>query len=226
MVAFCPSCQAKLKFPDNQAGRKFRCPHCNEVGTAPIAGAKPPPTAELVEDDDPSLTEERRRRRPTREDDNEPDDDRPRRRRLKRKGINRALVNTILVVGSVAVVAGISGGLFYFLIERPPTNDKLTAENIQKIKMGMTLDEAEELLGKASPANSADIQKMYDEFEKMTRTRGTPAAFRPSGPQVGGAPPGATKYMWRHKYTWLFVDVDDATKKIVGTYSTGYTFNH
>lgn len=48
----CPSCPAKLKVPENAAGRRVKCPKCGGVMTVPAdaapSGAEPPPAPRVV----------------------------------------------------------------------------------------------------------------------------------------------------------------------------------
>src|SRR5712671_5314680 len=72
----CPSCNRKLKVPDNLLGKKVKCPTC---GNAFTAAEEPPPPPE--DDEEPP---------PPPEDDldeapDEDDDDAPRKKKKKKK---------------------------------------------------------------------------------------------------------------------------------------------
>jgi hypothetical protein len=99
MIKFpCPKCSTTITAADEHAGRKGKCPSCQEVMVIPGARAKaapPPPAPKKAPDDAPfvaeaiepadvaPIDEDRPRRRPPARDD-EDDDDRPRRRRRSR----------------------------------------------------------------------------------------------------------------------------------------------
>jgi len=50
----CPSCQGKVRLPDDSAGKRFRCPKCKGVVPGPGAVA-PPPTIRPKEAIDPGF---------------------------------------------------------------------------------------------------------------------------------------------------------------------------
>jgi hypothetical protein len=91
----------------------------------------------------------------------------------------------------------------------PELNPNVTEENIKKIKPGMTLDEVEQILGKGKKATESDLNAV----NRMMQGAGSPAQFRP----------GTTTYRWRNRNTWLFVDVDNNTNKIVGVHSWSHS---
>ncbi len=97
MLVFpCPSCGANLQMPDDQAGKKVRCPSCQGVIVAPSAGA----TSEAIS---AAPAAPKRAAAPGTDED---DDDRPRRR--DRGGAGGAT--------AAAATAGISAGMAIALV--------------------------------------------------------------------------------------------------------------
>ena len=210
MLIVCPSCRSKLRLADNMAGRNVRCPSCNTVTRA---DAKPTaPRAALEPDDDPPLAEETPLRRKQEIEIEVDDDEDVPRRRLKKKRSRSNVLNMVLIAGTALVVlAGVGGVLWWFI--GPEMNSNLTMENIQKIQHGMTLEEAEQILGKARIATERDVV----ELNEMTRAPGDPPIGARGNPAAVKFRGGLTKYMWRNKNLWFLVDVDDQSKKILGT---------
>jgi hypothetical protein len=160
-----------------------------------------------VRDDD---EEDRPRRRPALDYDDE--EDRPRRRRPKKKPMNRGLLIG-LGIGGAALLLLVCGGVVLWLVIGPLAfNSKLTPENIQKVQPGMTLEDVEAILGPGRLATRADVQAA-NEYSGPVHIAPAPITFRP----------GTTKYVWRNGNTWFFVDIDDGSKKLVGTYSVSHS---
>jgi hypothetical protein len=147
------------------------------------------------EDDDFEDRPVRRRRR---------EDDRPRRFRPKKKSGNTGLIIGLAIGGAVFLLM-ICGGVAFWLFIRSEANPLLTEENIKKIQPGLTLAEVEQILGAGRVATEDDMRQA----NTMMKGIGPKVQFRP----------GTTKYRWRNGNTWLFVDVDNNTKKVVGVAS-------
>ncbi len=139
ILAKCPSCQRKLRVPDNLIGRKVKCPGCGRTLTA--AQAEDVPTVSRVdEEEDPPVARRRevplpeeeevvaRRRRPAPppEEDDEPppeeadeEEPRPRRQRRRRRSEDAARsavaapAIALIVVSSLAIVLHILTGISY-----------------------------------------------------------------------------------------------------------------
>jgi predicted Zn finger-like uncharacterized protein len=206
----CESCQTTLRVSDELAGRSVRCGKCNTVCVVPAEEEEPVEIVEVQpakrslppDEDDEKDREERPARRRK--------DDRPR-RRPRPTGTNRGLMIGLIIGGGVLAglfLVGVCGGLiwWYFL---PENNPLLTQENIKKVQPGMSLEQAEHILGKSKQATEGDLQTV----NKGMKGFGPAVAFRP----------GTTKYRWRNGNFWFFVDIDNNTKKIVGSDSRSYS---
>ena len=123
----CPSCDQKLRVPDDLLGKKVKCPACKTMFKATASGlketAQPPPVDEQEEAPSKNLTgvsaSERsnppsKRSAPSRdEEDEDEDDDRPRRRSGRSIRKSRRLSRDyaphkgviILILGIVGIVA-------------------------------------------------------------------------------------------------------------------------
>lgn len=108
----CPSCNRKLRVPDDLLGKKVKCPTCSTTFTAEEAAAPPPepPVEEEVEERVPA-------RRPAApppdeyaEDEEEEDEgyERPRRRRRRRSYSVPHRGSLVLVLGILSVVGILS----------------------------------------------------------------------------------------------------------------------
>jgi hypothetical protein len=106
----------------------------------------------------------------------------------------------------------------------PTSIATVTLENIKRVRAGMTLDQVEQILGKRRKATEDDVREAIKQLEankkKMEEARKKANAVG-SAPEVGlpamDFKPGTTKYIWGTKNTWLFVDVDDRTQRVVRT---------
>jgi hypothetical protein len=100
----------------------------------------------------------------------------------------------------------------------------ITVENIKKVQLGMTLDQVEQVLGKGKKATEDDVREAISQLEedkkKMEESR-KKAKDTGSFPDIAlpkmDFRPGTTKYRWGTMNTWLFVDVDESTQKVVRT---------
>jgi probable HAF family extracellular repeat protein len=107
---------------------------------------------------------------------------------------------------------------------RPELDPVVTLENIKKVQAGLTLDQVEQILGKGRIATQEDAREAKKQLEenrkKMEEARkratGTSSIPDIALPDVDFKP-GTTKYCWGTKKTWLFVDVDDRTQRVVRT---------
>jgi predicted Zn finger-like uncharacterized protein len=122
--AVCPHCEAKLKVPETAAGKKIRCPKCNESFKVPADDEEPTAVApkasalkakrarQRADDDDEEVA---RRGRSAREDDDE-DEEPARKRRPRKSAGNQRRVWWIVgsSVGLVLVAGGIVAGLLIF----------------------------------------------------------------------------------------------------------------
>jgi len=104
----------------------------------------------------------------------------------------------------------------------PTLGSNATLENIKKVRAGMTLDQVEQILGKGRKATEEDVREAKKQLEE-NKKKMEEASKRATGslPQVAvpdlDSKPGTTKYRWGSKNTWLFVDVDDGTQRVVRT---------
>jgi hypothetical protein len=84
-VVTCPSCDRKLRLPDDLLGQEVKCPTCGTTFLGEVGPPKPKARVEEkkpAEDNEPTYRlESKRRSRRSRDDD---DDDRPSRRRSRR----------------------------------------------------------------------------------------------------------------------------------------------
>jgi len=207
MLIVCPTCRSRLRIGDDLLDREIRCPSCNTVariGASP--GRRTGPKVES--DDDPPLAMEIPLHN-SHEIEDEDDEDIPRPRRYKRKRANSNLLIGVTIVGAILLGVAAIGGTLWWLLG-PETNSNLTPENTQKIKAGMTLEEAEAVLGKARPATDNDIAAVTAKINEVPRI-GRPPDLPPLLVRATG-----TRYVWRNKNHWFFVDVDNQSKKIVG----------
>jgi hypothetical protein len=212
MLSVCTSCQAKVRIPNTLAGRKIKCPKCGAAFmAADIANAEAPPAAVVIEEEEPNDEVPPPRRKRT--DLDEDEDERPRRRRLKRKSGNSSWLVGILVGGVVVLMLAGLGILIYWLAA-PEKNDRLTPENMQKIHAGMSLEDAEQILGKARLARDSDFEEINQTMQKAQRFSGRPAG------KITDARPGTTRFVWKSeskdKRILVYVDIDDNTKRITG----------
>src|SRR5262249_9530255 len=101
----------------------------------------------------------------------------------------------------------------------------VTVESIKKVQAGMTLNQVEQILGKGVKATEEDLRdannKKREARKRMRDARKNVKALdsvpEPPDPPEIRFRPGTTKYRWGNKKTWIFVDVDDNTSKVVGT---------
>jgi hypothetical protein len=82
-VVTCPSCERKLRLPDDLLGQEVKCPTCGTTFLGEVSRPKPPVAEKKPEEDnEPTYRlESKRRSRRSRDDE---DDDRPSRRRSRR----------------------------------------------------------------------------------------------------------------------------------------------
>ncbi len=187
IVFRCPGCDTKLRVPHELAGRKTKCPRCGIIS--------------IVPDEDGTRADAA----------SQEADDGPKRPRLTKKATNRGLVIG-LVLGGLALLILTGSGVTVCLIAwsfNSPMGSlfddrNLTEENIKKIQLNMSLEEVQEILGKGRKATEADLRQAN-------------AKGRGFGPFAVQFRPGTTKYVWRSKNAWFFVDIDDNSKKVVGT---------
>jgi hypothetical protein len=105
-----------------------------------------------------------------------------------------------------------------------PLAETLTLDNIKKVQGGMTLEQVEQILGKGRKATEEDVREALNQLEedkkKMEEAR-KKAQGKDAFPEIVlpkmDFRPGATKYRWGSKNTWLFVDVDERTQRVVRT---------
>jgi hypothetical protein len=83
-VVTCPSCERKLRLPDDLLGQEVKCPTCGTTFLGEVSKPKPrvPEKKSDEEENEPTYRLESKRRRRSRDDDD--DDDRPSRRRSRR----------------------------------------------------------------------------------------------------------------------------------------------
>lgn len=81
----------------------------------------------------------------------------------------------------------------------------LSPDTVMKIKLGMTLDEVEQLVGSsARPSRPSDESTVNERAKRFGQ------------PSPAVRQDGLTKYVFRSGDAWLFVDVDDKTGKVAG----------
>jgi predicted Zn finger-like uncharacterized protein len=141
----CPHCDEAYTIADEQAGKKVRCKTCTTVFEVPVADEG---RQETLSTDAPPRT--------ARRDEDENCDDRPRRSRRSQSGtpvwvwfaIGGGVLLVLLLVGGVIVLftTGVLG-------------NKVTYENFQKLKWGMSEAEVKAILG--PPTEVSDLQTFF-----------------------------------------------------------------
>ncbi|HXG12973.1 MAG TPA: zinc-ribbon domain-containing protein [Gemmataceae bacterium] len=115
-IVDCPSCERKLRVPDDMLGKKVKCPKCGTTFTArgddggrPVADGDEPPGRSAVQERssqaEERYEEDRPPRRPRDEYEDEEEDDyrQPMRRRRRSRGEpHRGTLILILGIGSIA----------------------------------------------------------------------------------------------------------------------------
>jgi predicted Zn finger-like uncharacterized protein len=120
--ASCPHCSTSYSLAETQIGKKVRCKQCSEAFV--VSG--PTPLSRSRDEDD--------------------DRDEPRRPQPKKKGMPTGLL-VGLCIGVFVLLLGCLGGGGVLLWMYGPFSNKITAENYQKIKQGMTEAEVKSILG-------------------------------------------------------------------------------
>jgi predicted Zn finger-like uncharacterized protein len=111
IVVECPSCNRKLRVPDELLGQQVKCPTCGATFAASTEGAAPPPEPPPLEQrpDDEHLTPSGRPRRPAPPEDDrgreDEYDDEPRRRRPMRRDMQSHRGVLILVLGIISIIS-------------------------------------------------------------------------------------------------------------------------
>lgn len=119
----CPSCDTRLSVPPTAAGKRVRCPNCQQPVAVPAAD-----DFEVVEDDPPVKAARPSKRRPVDDEDDRPQakkgrrddddvDDRPVRRKKSRKGGSGGQTK-LLVFGGVGLAAAVLVCVGIFVIAR------------------------------------------------------------------------------------------------------------
>jgi predicted Zn finger-like uncharacterized protein len=177
----CPHCDRTYTLEDHLAGAKVRCKACSTVFEVPAPGER----RRDVASDAP--------RRPSRRDDYDDRDDYGEERRPRRKGRKRGVpvwVWLVSVGGGLLVVGLVV--LVVVLVGKGPSasgpgfgglsgTSKVTKENADKLLAGMSVAEAEELLGPGKVCT-------YEEICKVCEAAGTTEAGFKKVPLV--QPPG------------------------------------
>jgi hypothetical protein len=114
----CPSCDQKLRVPDDLLGKKVKCPACKMMFSATAHGLEEPAGAPPVDEGKPpsrasGLTASRRGTPPSKRSEDEADDESPprskdsrvRRKRFRDYQPHRGTI--ILVLGILAIVTGL-----------------------------------------------------------------------------------------------------------------------
>jgi len=140
----CPHCDRSYNLADTMAGKTIRCKDCEE--TFKVKGSN----ERLMSEDDA-----RRKRssvsasRSSRYEDDDEEDDRP----LKKRKKGAAVPVGLLVGGGVGLLVLIVGVVLLVVLLN---GNKLTAENIAKVKPGMTEQEVIGLIGSPKETQSAE----------------------------------------------------------------------
>jgi hypothetical protein len=104
------------------------------------------------------LDDERRRPRPRDEDGDEEQSAKP----PMKAGSKKGLVRSLLPGGGVLLLCCCSGSIggivFYFYPENHP---RVTSENLEHLKVGMTLKEVEDILGPGKKVTQSDVAYTY-----------------------------------------------------------------
>jgi predicted Zn finger-like uncharacterized protein len=113
----CPSCNRKLRVPDDLQGKKVKCPTCGTTFTAGASAAPPP--AEEEERPAPAPVTPRRPAPPDEYDEEPPgregdDEDRPRPRR-SRASMQPHRGPLVLILGILSLVLGLATGFGWVL---------------------------------------------------------------------------------------------------------------
>lgn len=137
----CPSCGTRGKMPRPvPAGTLVRCPRCG--ATTMMSGPGSPPIAVAPQ---PPVTGGTLAPLPAKEPE---DEARPARRKLRKKG-NKALKG-VAIAGTVVLGVGLLGLVGFLIFFFWPRVDpaKITTENYDKIRVGMTLSEVRAVIGR------------------------------------------------------------------------------
>jgi DNA-directed RNA polymerase subunit RPC12/RpoP len=161
--ASCPHCEREYTLADTQEGKTVRCKDCDEKFVVEKPRRKrrdddeeeddrPRKRSARVRDDEDEERDTKRRRRRDDDDDDEDEDERDERpRRKAKKGGIPLWVWLASGGGGLLLIVVI---LVVVLFSKGIIGNKVTAENIKKIKNGMTEAEVIDILG--SPTKSAD----------------------------------------------------------------------
>lgn len=141
-----------MRVKDELRGRNIRCAQCSTVikveDKPPVVGGPeeriaPQPTRK-------SATPRRR-------------DEEPMQRPPARKKSNLGLIIGLVIgLGAVLGVCCCGGGVGVYFIVKPETNPKLTSENVNRVKLGMTLAEIEAIVDKGKPASLDDVRETFN----------------------------------------------------------------
>ncbi|MGH7171676.1 MAG: outer membrane protein assembly factor BamE domain-containing protein [Gemmataceae bacterium] len=127
----CPHCSQSYSLAETQIGKKVRCKSCSEAFV--VAGPAAPSRSR---------------------DDDERDE--PRRPRPKKKGGMPTGLVVGLGIGAFVLLLGCLGGGGVLLWIYGPFGNKVTQENLDKIKIGMTEAEVKSILGEPNVSNDAN----------------------------------------------------------------------
>jgi len=135
----CPSCSTPMSAPDQMAGQMVRCPNCSATLQVPAASApnsgpsaSAPPGASAGAG--PATK--------------------------SRKGLYIGLG----VAGALLLMCCCGGGGswgVYYSFFRAEKNENVTKDNFDKLKLDMTLDEIEKVLGPGKPTTLDDVKAAY-----------------------------------------------------------------
>jgi len=128
------SCGQRFQVKDELAGKKVHCPQCGAV----LAVTAPEDQIEVV-DDAPATPRSRRKRE----------------RRFQQKSSGKALRNRMLIIGGVLALLLVGVGLVLYFVFRDlePGEAKVTKENYQQIRLGMSPSQVRGILGFGSRSN-------------------------------------------------------------------------
>jgi predicted Zn finger-like uncharacterized protein len=198
IVVACPSCQTRLKVPDQSAGKKVKCPKCSAAIDVPLTGneqipdtpAAPGPAAPAT-GSAPAANGGDAGAAP----------------KKSRKGLYIGLGVGAFLLLSCCCVGGIGTGvgIWYFGGER---NDKVTKTNYDSLHEGMTLLEIEKILGTGKPATTDDVKAAYKTMQAPDKKSDLDKVIKSHDAAIAKD----ADYRWRNGDDYIFVIFDKSAK--------------
>lgn len=182
----CDNCDKQLRLRDELAGKRIKCPDCDELLEVPVAGRKPPAAKT------PPPKAAKVKKQIVVEDDDEYEDDEDDVRPLtkgKKRGADGKPSAVIFIVGLILAVAGLAAtaACIYFSVmaSRDADNkdgDRRTKEGDLQNLERMIREAGDQRTREQKAANQQDLDQMTSELDRLTR-------------EVNNANSSSTKYM-------------------------------